>query len=100
MSTVSREQLAADLKAVIRDSEELLRATLSDAKAQAGGVRERLEASLQTARAQVAKIPDAAIAQSRAAAEKTDQYVHDNPWPSIGVAAAVGVLLGILFSRR
>jgi ElaB/YqjD/DUF883 family membrane-anchored ribosome-binding protein len=100
MNTVSREQLAADLTTVIKDSEALLKATVSDAKTQAGGVRERLEDSLTTARARVARIEDAAIARSRAAAEKTDRYVHENPWPSIGVAAAVGVLLGLLFGRR
>jgi ElaB/YqjD/DUF883 family membrane-anchored ribosome-binding protein len=39
-------------------------------------------------------------ARTREAAHKTNAYVHDNPWPSIGVAAAVGLLVGLLISRR
>ena len=100
MNTVTREQLAADLRAVIKDSEELLKATVADAGTQIGGVRERLEDSLRAARTHVARVEDAVIAQTRAAAQRTDRYVRDNPWPSIGVAAAVGVLLGVLFNRR
>jgi ElaB/YqjD/DUF883 family membrane-anchored ribosome-binding protein len=30
----------------------------------------------------------------------TDEYVHANPWQMIGVAAAVGALIGMLISRR
>lgn len=30
----------------------------------------------------------------------TDEYVHDNPWKVLGVAAAAGVLIGFLLSRR
>ena len=53
MNIVTREQLAADLKAVIKDSEELLKATVADAGTQIGGVRERLEDSLRAARTHV-----------------------------------------------
>jgi ElaB/YqjD/DUF883 family membrane-anchored ribosome-binding protein len=30
----------------------------------------------------------------------TDEYVHDNPWSSIGAAAALGILIGVLLGRR
>jgi ElaB/YqjD/DUF883 family membrane-anchored ribosome-binding protein len=39
-------------------------------------------------------------ARTREAAQKTNAYVHDNPWPSIGVAAGVGLLVGLLIGRR
>lgn len=38
--------------------------------------------------------------KAREAADATDEYVHDNPWQSVGVAAAVSFLLGLLVSRR
>jgi ElaB/YqjD/DUF883 family membrane-anchored ribosome-binding protein len=38
--------------------------------------------------------------QARDAARATDDYVHDNPWQAIGVAAAVGFLVGLVISRR
>ena len=44
---------------------------------------------------------DAALrAQARRAMNATDDYVHDNPWSSIGAAAAIGMLVGVLLGRR
>ena len=30
----------------------------------------------------------------------TDEFVHINPWKSIGIAAGVGMVIGLLISRR
>jgi ElaB/YqjD/DUF883 family membrane-anchored ribosome-binding protein len=60
----------------------------------------RVEANLQSARASLTKAQEAAAAQARYAADYTDQYVHENPWKSIGFAAVVGLLVGILVSGR
>ncbi|HUG72318.1 MAG TPA: hypothetical protein VMK82_02730, partial [Steroidobacteraceae bacterium] len=38
--------------------------------------------------------------RAREFAADGDKYVHDNPWTAVGVAAGVGVLLGVLLSRR
>jgi ElaB/YqjD/DUF883 family membrane-anchored ribosome-binding protein len=40
------------------------------------------------------------IVKAKAAVKATDQLVHENPWQSAGVAAAVGFLLGMLMHRR
>lgn len=100
MNTVPSKQLTADLKAVINDAEALLKATAGDAGTKLGGVRDRLAESMQVARARAADMEDAVIEQTRAAAKATDTYVHQNPWPSIGIAAAAGLVLGILIGRR
>lgn len=100
MNTVSSQQLTADLKAVVNDAEALLKATAGDAGNKLSGVRDRLEESLKVTRARVAEMEDAVIAQTKAAAKATDQYVHENPWPSMGIAAAAGLLLGILIGRK
>ena len=100
MKTVTREQLAADLTPIANDAEDLLTATAEDAGAHLGAMRERLEKSLVTARARVVSAEEAVVAQSKAAARATDKYVHANPWPSIGIAAAAGVLIGLLARRR
>ena len=34
------------------------------------------------------------------AANATDAYVRDSPWEAIGIAAGVGVLVGVLLARR
>ena len=38
--------------------------------------------------------------KTRAAARATDGYVHENPWTIAGVCAGVGLLLGMLISRK
>ena len=43
---------------------------------------------------------DDALDRAKATARATDEYVRDNPWQALGVAAAVGVLVGLLMSRR
>ena len=37
---------------------------------------------------------------ARAAARATDVYVHESPWTAIGVAAGVGLLVGLILGRR
>jgi ElaB/YqjD/DUF883 family membrane-anchored ribosome-binding protein len=45
-------------------------------------------------------LQQAAVAKAKAAGHATDEFVHENPWKSIGIAAGVGMLLGLLVSRR
>jgi ElaB/YqjD/DUF883 family membrane-anchored ribosome-binding protein len=37
---------------------------------------------------------------ARDAARQADQFVHDKPWQAVGIAAAVGLVAGLLISRR
>jgi ElaB/YqjD/DUF883 family membrane-anchored ribosome-binding protein len=94
------ERLMADLQAVVRDTENLLKATAGDASERAAKARAHAEESLHKARARMSELEHDLAARTREAAHKTNAYVHDNPWPSIGVAAAVGLLVGLLISRR
>ena len=38
--------------------------------------------------------------KGKEAADATDQFVRENPWAALGIAAAVGCVLGILISRK
>ncbi len=96
----SKEKLAADLKVVVADAEELLRATASQAGEKVGVARERIQASLAQARAKLADAERAVLDQTRVAAKATDEYVRENPWQAVGVGALIGFLLGALISRR
>lgn len=40
------------------------------------------------------------MAKTKEAALATDEYVRANPWESVGVAAAVGLVIGMLIARR
>jgi ElaB/YqjD/DUF883 family membrane-anchored ribosome-binding protein len=97
---VSKDKLAADLKVVVADAEELLRATASQAGEKVGVARERIQASLAQARVKLAEAERAVLDQTKLAAKATDEYVRENPWQAVGVGALIGFLLGALISRR
>ena len=97
---VSKEKLVADLKVVVADAEELLRATASQAGEKVSAARERIQASLATAKVKLTEAERALLEKSKQAAKATDEYVRDNPWQAVGIAAAAGLVLGVLISRR
>jgi ElaB/YqjD/DUF883 family membrane-anchored ribosome-binding protein len=45
-------------------------------------------------------LQESAVLKGRKIAHDTDVYVHEKPWRAIGVAGAVGLLLGMLIIRR
>jgi ElaB/YqjD/DUF883 family membrane-anchored ribosome-binding protein len=97
---VSREKLASDLRVVIADAEELLRATAGQMGEKAVVARERIQESLRVAKDKLARAEEAVMDKTKAAARATDDYVHDHPWGAVGIAAAVGLVVGMLISRR
>ena len=97
---IAREKLAADMRAVIIDTEELLSATAGQAGDKIQSARARVEETLRSAKARVDDLEQAAIEKVKATAKATDLYVHENPWPSIGIAAGVGLIVGWLISRK
>ena len=97
---ISREKLASDLRIVIADAEELLRATAGQVGEKAVVARERIQESLRVAKDKLARVEDVMVDRTKAAARATDDYVHDHPWGAVGIAAAVGLVLGMLISRR
>lgn len=97
---LSAEQLVDDLAAVIRDAENLLRATASQTGDRVDEVRARAEESVRAAKARLAGVEQEALERARVIATDADQYVRGNPWQAVGIAAGIGVLVGLLISRR
>lgn len=97
---IAKEKLVADFKAVIADTEELLKATASQSGERVSAARTRVQETIENTRERLAELQDSAIDKARAAARTTDQMLHDNPWKAVGIAAGVGFLLGLLVHRR
>lgn len=98
-SDISKEKLMQDLQLVVSDAEELLRATAGQAGEKVNAARERIQDSLEAAKARLNVAQEAMIEKTREAARATDEYVHDNPWRAVGIAAGVGLVVGMLISR-
>jgi ElaB/YqjD/DUF883 family membrane-anchored ribosome-binding protein len=100
MSVANKEKLVSDLKVVVADAEELLRATAGAAGEKVGELRERMNLRLRDAKERLVDAEAALIDRTKAAARATDDFVHDEPWKAVGVAAALGLALGVLIGRR
>ena len=96
----SQEKLVTDIKAVISDAEEMLSATAGQAGEKLASLRARVQVRLQDAKVRLVEAEALLVAKTKAAAQATDAYVHESPWTAIGIAAGVGVLVGLIASRR
>ncbi|MCC6658595.1 MAG: DUF883 domain-containing protein [Rhodocyclaceae bacterium] len=100
MSDVTKEKLISDLKVVVVDAEEILKATAGQAGEKMADLRAKLQDHLHSARTSLAEAQAAVMERTKEVARATDDYVHDNPWRSIGIAAGIGFIIGLLIGRR
>ncbi|MGC2165612.1 MAG: DUF883 family protein [Gallionella sp.] len=98
-SDVSKEKLIQDVRLVVSDAEELLRATAGVAGEKIADARERIKENLTAAKARLVAAEDQLVARTKEAAKATDEYVHEHPWKAVGISAAVGVIVGMLIGR-
>ena len=96
----SKDRLMHDLKAVMADAEELLKATASQSGERIATARAKAEETLQSAKIRLGEVQDIAVEQAKMVAQKADNYVSANPWQAVGIATAVGIAIGVLISRR
>jgi ElaB/YqjD/DUF883 family membrane-anchored ribosome-binding protein len=100
VTQVNKDKLIADFRVVIADAEEILRATAGQAGEKMADLREKAQARLADAKFRLAEAEALLVDKAKAAGRAADDYVHDHPWKAVGVAAGVGLLLGLLIGRR
>ena len=96
----SQEQLVSDIKSVISEAEEMLGVTADQAGEKIANLRARVETRLRDAKLRLIEAEALLVAKTKAAAQATDAYVHESPWTAVGIAAGVGVLVGLIIGRR
>lgn len=96
----SKEQLVRDFKVLVADAEALLKATAGQSGEAVAAMRAKVNESLAVAKVKMTEAEQAALVKAKAAAEATDNYVHENPWQAVGIAAGVGLVIGLLIGRR
>jgi len=100
MDTVTGDKLLHDVKDVLDDVEHLMRQATTATGEQAAELRARAASALEKAQSSLERVGRQATRAARDAAGATDHWVHDNPWSSIGMAAGIGILVGVLVARR
>jgi ElaB/YqjD/DUF883 family membrane-anchored ribosome-binding protein len=86
----------ADLKRVVRDSEELLHDSADAMGDKARELRLRLAETLERAKAACGRLQE----KTKETAKATDKAIRENPYPAIGVAFGLGLVVGWLVLHR
>lgn len=94
----AKAQLVEDFNKVVSDTEALLRAMASVPGDKASALRASVEENLDAAKRRVREVQGAVFEKGTAAARATGEYVHENPWTLIGIAAAVGLIVGLVIA--
>lgn len=96
----SKGKVADDFKAMVNDAEALLHATAQVSGESFAAERVKFAEKFKRAKMQLIEAEQRVVETAKQAATATDQYVHNNPWTSVGIATAVGMLIGFLAARR
>jgi len=96
----ARDKLVDEFAAVLAEAEEMLKRAATETGDKARDLRSQVETKLLRAKLSLQELEGQAVDQAKAAARATDDYVHDNPWQAIGIAAAIGIAVGLLMNRR
>ncbi len=95
-ANISTDRLVQDLKTVARDTEDLLKASAGEVGEKAHEARVRLTNALERAKDSCERLQDKAVAGAKA----TDKVIREHPYQSIGIAFGVGLLIGVLVTRK
>jgi len=90
------KRLGYDLKNMVQDLDQLIKGIPEDLGDEARRTRDRLQTTLDSAKDLSLSLEKKALA----GVETTDVFVHDHPYPILGVALGVGLIVGCLLCRR
>src|SRR5258705_1832596 len=96
----SRDKVVDEFSSVLTEAEDMLKRAANETGEKAKDLRAQVEAKLLAAKLQLQELQGIAADRAKEAARATDDYVHDNPWQVVGIAAAIGFVAGLLMNRR
>ena len=96
----SLDDANTDVKALVKDAQSLLTAAAALTGNKADELRERGMEMLDVALGKAGEYQDQALVKGKELAHTADVYVKDNPWRTVAVAAGIGLLAGVLLSRK
>jgi ElaB/YqjD/DUF883 family membrane-anchored ribosome-binding protein len=92
----AKGKMADDLKLIVSDGEELLKAAANASGEGFTAARAKFAERVMNAKAKLVDLSQPVTEK----AMQADDYVRGNPWTAIGVAAAAGILIGFLAAKR
>ncbi len=94
-----RDELLTDVRSVLEEAESLYNTALEDGSEKGKELRQRLSEKLEAAKRNFSELEENLVHKAKCAAKQTDELIQEKPYHAIGIAAAVGVVFGILIGR-
>lgn len=89
-----------DMKTLVKDAQDLFLEATHATGEKADELRAKGLALLDRALERAHEVQAMAVEKGKAAAHTTDEFVHEHPWKAMGIAAGIGLLVGVLISRK
>jgi ElaB/YqjD/DUF883 family membrane-anchored ribosome-binding protein len=96
---LGKQKIIEDIKVLLNDAEELVRLSATLPGEGVDALRSRLRDHVDSARVALDDAQTSARTRYSAGVDCTEKYVKENPWQSLGIAAGVGFLVGLIVSR-
>lgn len=94
------DQLIDEFKSLVADAEALIQATQDHPGETIGSLRNKALETISGAKERISNLEGDLVDKAKVVAAGADDFVHRNPWEAIGVAAGLGLLIGLFIRRR
>jgi ElaB/YqjD/DUF883 family membrane-anchored ribosome-binding protein len=91
---------SAEWRNLVADVEDLVKKVAHVDDEEIAEIRAKVADTLEKAKSSAGQGIAAARGRAEDVSEATDEYVRENPWAAIGIAAAVGIIIGFIAGRR
>lgn len=96
----TKQDAFENLQAALGQAEEALRTHPSFDAENAHDLRAQMEQLVRQAKEDMHRLQEALLGGTKATGQAANDYVHKNPWQSAGIAAGLGLIVGLLIGRR
>lgn len=100
MLTSNIKTVRNDMKTLLKDSQELFREATAATGEKAEDLRNKGLVMLDAAMEKAQEIQATAMEKGKKATQTTDEFVHEHPWKAVAISAGIGLVIGMLISRK
>ena len=100
MRTSNIKTVRHDMSALVKDAQDLFREATFATGEKAEELRDKGLVLLDAAMEKAQEVQAIALQKGKEAIHTTDEFVQEHPWKAVAISAGLGLLIGLLASRK
>lgn len=96
----TRDRVVDEVGAMLSDAQHMLQRAGAETGDIARDLRSQVDGSLSAVKSRLHAVEQDALHRAKLTRRAADQFVHDKPWQAVGIAAVLGIVIGLLMNRR